>query len=200
MLQIINAATGKWKVLFALLSETGLRCGEAFGLHVEDFNLKARQVKVKRSIYRCKEVAPKTRKAHRTVDITPELCHMLEQHLNGRTQGYIFQPRNASPLNKDNSRHMLHKVLERLGIPKGGLHAFRHGRVSVLQAAGVPSDLIKQWVGHSSLKTTSRYTHFTNDYAQKMAAQNGVLNLNGPHGPHFSENQQREDGSQTAAA
>jgi len=39
MLQIVNAATGQWRVLFATLAGTGMRCGEAFGLHVEDVDL-----------------------------------------------------------------------------------------------------------------------------------------------------------------
>lgn len=38
MLQIVNAATGQWRVLFALLGGSGLRAGEAFGLHVEDLD------------------------------------------------------------------------------------------------------------------------------------------------------------------
>jgi hypothetical protein len=41
MRHVINAAKGQWKVLFATLASTGLRCGEAFGLHVEDLNLSA---------------------------------------------------------------------------------------------------------------------------------------------------------------
>ena len=200
MLQIINAAKGHWKPFFALLSETGLRFGEAAGLHVEDLNLLARKITVRRSIYRGQEVSPKTRKGYREVNINPELCHMLEQHLKSRTSGYIFQTRNSTPLSNQNSRRMLQTILKRLKIRKGGLHSFRHGRVSILQAAGVPAELIKQWVGHSNLRTTSKYTHFDDGFAQSEAMRVGLLNLIRPHRPHFE--QKLEDGqhSQSAAA
>lgn len=38
---IVDAATGHWKALFATMAGTGMRCGEAFGLHVEDLDLEA---------------------------------------------------------------------------------------------------------------------------------------------------------------
>src|SRR5262249_46003210 len=37
--RIIEAATGQYKVLFALLAGTGMRIGEAAGLHLEDLDL-----------------------------------------------------------------------------------------------------------------------------------------------------------------
>jgi integrase len=66
---------------------------------------------------------------------------------------------------------MLNIVLKKLDLPKAGLHAFRHGRVSLLQTMGVPGDLVKEWVGHSNLNTTSRYTHFQDNYRQQIASQ-----------------------------
>jgi hypothetical protein len=34
-------------------------------------------------------------------------------------------------------------------MPSHGYHAFRRFRFAVLRKAGVPDDLIKQWLGHS---------------------------------------------------
>jgi integrase len=87
----------------------------------------------------------------------------------------VFQTKNGRPLGKDNVRHALHRILAHLGIAKGGLHSFRHGRVSVLQANGVPPDLIKSWVGHSNLRTTSGYTLFDEVYRQNIAQQVGIF-------------------------
>jgi integrase len=39
-------------------------------------------------------------------------------------------------------------VLHRAG-KRGGFHAFRRFRFTVLRKAGVPDNLIKQWLGHS---------------------------------------------------
>ena len=51
MRQIVDAAPGQWKVLFATLAGTGMRCGEAFGLHVEDLDLAAGRIHIRRSVW-----------------------------------------------------------------------------------------------------------------------------------------------------
>jgi integrase len=61
MRQIIDAATGQWKVLFATMACTGMRCGEVFGLHVEDLNLSFGQIKVQCSVWQGREVTVKTK-------------------------------------------------------------------------------------------------------------------------------------------
>jgi integrase len=175
MRQIVEAAKGQWKPLFALLAEIGARSGEAFGLHVEDLDILGCKIHIRRSVYKGTEGNTKTRRGMRVVDISPEVAQMLKDHLRGRTSGRVFQSRNGTPLQKDNVRHSLHRILEKLRIPKGGLHAFRHGRVSVLQESGVPADLIKAWVGHSSLRTTSRYTHFEAPYRQSDAQRVSIF-------------------------
>jgi len=91
-------------------------------------------------------------------------------------------------LAKDNVRRKLHSLLLTLGLKKGGLHAFRHGRVSILQENGVPGDLVKEWVGHSSLRTTSRYTHFRDDYKQQVARALGLFSVNvSPNSPKLGQ-------------
>src|SRR5436309_14451734 len=134
---------------------------------------------------------------------------ILRRSLNGRTSGRLFQSNRGTPLAKGNVRRYLLSVLKRLGLKKVGLHAFRHGRVSVLQSNGVPGDLVKEWVGHSSLRTTSRYTHFSEDYRQKMASGLGLFSgkdsgskiahlvPTGPNSPKFEHEEKLE---QTAVA
>lgn len=175
MRQIINASTGQWRTLFATMAATGLRCGEVFGLHVEDLDLANCLIHVRRSVWRGQEVSVKTKNGNRTVNIEPTLTEMLRQHLNGRKSGRVFQTRNGTPLSKDNVRRKLVSVLDKLGLRRGGLHAFRHGRVSVLQEKGVPGDLVKEWIGHSSLRTTSRYTHIRPEYRERVAAEVGLF-------------------------
>lgn len=191
MRRIIAASKGQWRVLFATLASTGLRTGEAFGLHVEDLDLEAGTITVRRSVWNGEEVTPKTKKGYRVVNIDPALADMLRKQLNGRRGGRLFETRTGTPYSKGNVRRKLHETLRALEIPRGGLHAFRHGRVSVLQTNGVPSDLTKEWVGHSSLRTTSRYTHFTNEYKRKMADALGLgmeeKLPDGPHGPRFRD-------------
>jgi integrase len=124
-----------------MLASTGLRCGEAFGLHVEDIDLSAGRIYVRRSVWNGEEVSVKTKQGYRTVNIEPALVEMLIAHLGDRKGGRVFQTRNGTPFCKSNVRRKLNQILKQLNLPPAGLHAFRHGRVSVLQANGVPGDL-----------------------------------------------------------
>jgi len=169
MRQIVDETSGQWKVLFATLASTGLRCGEAFGLHVEDLDLATARIYVRRGIWNGQEVSVKTKKGYRVVNIEPVLVRMLAAHLGARKGGRVFQTRTGTPFCKSNVRRKLSQILKTLKLAPAGLHAFRHGRVSVLQANGVPGDLVREWVGHSSLRTTSRYTHFRDDFRKQIA-------------------------------
>jgi integrase len=193
---IIDAAPGQWKVLFATLAGTGMRCGEAFGLHVEDLDLGNGRIYIRRSVWEGEEVTVKTKQGYRAVTIDPILTGMLAAHLGTRKAGRVFETRTGTPICKRNARRRLNELLRDLKLPKAGLHAFRHGRVSVLQAMGVPGDLVKEWVGHSNLQTTSRYTHFQDDFRRQIASQVALFPQPfvaaklpvGPNGPNFVEN------------
>ncbi len=102
------------------------------------------------------------------MNIELALAEILREHLNGRASGRLFQTRNGTAFSKDNVRRNLLSVLDKLGLKPGGLHAFRHGRVSVLQENGVPGDLVKEWIGPSSLRTTSRYTHLRLNFVNAL--------------------------------
>ena len=113
---------------------------------------------------------------------------MLKQHLGEQKIGRVFQTRTGTPFSKGNVRRKLLSILRELDLKKGGLNAFRHGRVSILQENGVPGDLVKEWVGHSSLRTTSRYTHFRDDYRQQVATELGLFSgVVGPNGPKVEQ-------------
>jgi integrase len=109
---------------------------------------------------------------------------MLKEHLNGKTTGRVFESRQGTPLNANNiSKRILKPLLKELKLD-GSFHSFRHGRVSVLQQAGIPGDLIKEWVGHSSLRVTSRYTHFDNAFRKETV---GKLAVGSPPSPPSAE-------------
>jgi len=181
--KIVAAAKGPYKVLFALAFATGMRIGELLGLHVEDVDLTNSLVFVRRSTYRLQEVTPKSKAGYREIDVDCATIETVKQHIGSRTSGRLFQTKNGTPLVANNiNRHILKPICKKVEIPIGTTHAFRHGRVSILQQSGVPGDLVKRWVGHSSLKTTSKYTHFSVDYRKQMVA--GLVE-HGPNGPNL---------------
>ena len=68
-------------------------------------------------------------------------------------------------------------------VPKAGLHAFRHSRVTLLRKNGTPADLQKLWIGHSSLRTTDRYAHTDQEleYRRRAASRVGLDLIVGPN-------------------
>lgn len=182
---VVNAATGQWKILWATLAGTGMRISEAIGLHVEDVDLKAGSIVIRRSDWKGREQTPKSKRGYRVASIDPVLVGMLKAHIGKRTSGRLFCTRNGTPLGRRNANRSLYGTIKKLGIPKAGSHAFRHGRSSVLTANGVPQKLREEWMGHSSYRITERYTHFDDSYRQKMVSESALFSADGPNGPNF---------------
>src|SRR5579872_2484407 len=96
----------------------------------------------------------------------------------------------SSPISGANIlKRVLHPILKKLGIPKAGLHAFRHSRVTMLRKRGTPADLQKLWIGHSSLRTTDRYSRTDQEleYRRLAASKAGLDLVVGPNGPKIGE-------------
>lgn len=193
--QIIEAAPSAYRVLFALLAGTGMRIGEAAGLHLDDLDLDNGVIYVRRSVWNGQELEPKTENAVREIDIDPTLAALLREHVGQSRRTRVFEARNGSPLSAGNLRNrVLHPLLFKLGIPKAGLHAFRHSRVTMLRKNGTPADLQKQWIGHSSLKTTDRYSHTDREleYRQKAAGRVGLDLIVGPKSSTWTQSSSEE--------
>jgi len=190
--KIINAAQGQYRVLFAVLAATGMRISEAAGLYVDDLDLTNCVIRVRRGVVEGIEQETKTPSGERIIDIAPELADLLRQHLTCRTSGRVFRARNTAPIHAGNIRkRVLHPLVQKLGIARGGFHAYRHARVTILRKKGMPAELQTQWIGHSSLRTTDGYDHTREEveYRQQNARKARIVigPQVGPNGPHAGE-------------
>jgi integrase len=101
---------------------------------------------------------------------------MLKKHIGDRQTGLVFIGRRGKPLMVgDVNGYLLKPILKKLELPYGTTHAMRHGGVSRFQEAGVHGDLITKWVGHGSLKMTSKYTHFSAKHRKEVVAKLGAI-------------------------
>lgn len=83
----------------------------------------------------------------------------------------MFPSKNGRPLRNNNVlRRHLHTILQALSIREGGLHGFRHGRVSFLVENNTPVEVIKAWVGHGSERMVRIYTHLRPLYRSSVLA------------------------------
>jgi integrase len=170
--KIVVAAKGQYKVLFKLAAETGARAGELYALTADDLLFEHNVIRINKSMFRQKVGSPKTKNASRWVNVKPYVMQMLKAHLNGRTEGLVFQTRRKTPLvNSTVLNKHLHPVLRKLGIERGGMHGFRHHRVSTLVMAGTAIEVIKKWIGHGSEEMIRRYTHLRPDFMQEELAR-----------------------------
>jgi integrase len=178
---IVDAATGQYKILFRLAGYTGMRCGELCALRVEDLHLEHGVLEVRRSVWEGQEGPTKNRR-RRMVYLDSVTVKMLQDYLGNRKSGRVFESRLGTPLvNREINRKVLTPLCKQLGIEPGGMHAFRHGRVSHMQANRMPADFVLSQIGHSSLRVTSNYTHFAHQQKRDLAehllscAQNAQL-------------------------
>ena len=169
MASIVANADGMYKALFATAAGTGMRAGELFGLEVQDVDLNGGIIHVRRSVWEGARQAPKTRNAYRKVGIDAGLVTILKAYLGDRKSGYLFPTRNGTPLRLGNVvKRALHPILDEMKIPRSGMHAFRHGRVSFLVENNVPIVTIKAWIGHGSEVMIERYTHSRPEFHQSV--------------------------------
>jgi integrase len=169
---ILVAAPGQYKTLFTLAAETGMRAGELYGLRVEDVDFARNIVHVRRSMWNGQAQTPKTSNAYRAIDVQPYVTEMLKQHLAGRTAGLVFLSKRGTPLRNCLvlNKH-LHPLLRKIGVARGGMHAFRHFRVSFLVQNETPFEVIKRWIGHGSEQMIRHYTHLHPTYRKEVMAR-----------------------------
>jgi integrase len=150
MKRIIRDSRPAHRTLYALLSETGLRIGEALGLQVRDVNVEAGTLEIKRSVYNGKVQAPKTEAAYRTLTLSTYLTDMLKDILSGNFEDFIFKSGAGTPLWPDKILlRDLQPLLKDLKLEPVGLHAFRRGNATLLcSVLGCPEKIAAHRLGH----------------------------------------------------
>ena len=145
-----------------ILAYTGLRFGELTGLNVEDVDLHARRIRVRRSITqlsgRLIEGPPKSRAGRRSVPIPQRLIPILQHRVAGRTtsQPAITSPK-GSRLGIENWKRAVgwRTRIAELGHPTMRVHDLRHTYASLARSAGADMKLLQVSMGHASIMVTA---------------------------------------------
>jgi len=164
--RIIKTASEPQATFYWVAAETGLRAGELAGLRKTDVDFANRRLSVEQSIWKGAVQTPKTESSVRTISISRQLANRLSAHVNGKPHGesvYFFCTRTGSPWDANMVvKRKLWCTLKALQYPRCGLHAFRHGNATLMDALGVPLKVKQYRLGHSRAGniTTDVYTHF----------------------------------------
>lgn len=154
---------------------TGLRRGELLGLKWEDIDWTQGIIRVRRQVARVNgeivEAPLKTKNSYRAMSISADAIEVLKAQRAKTHDEYVFPSPTGGPISPDSVLHMLHRVLERAGLPKVRFHDLRHTFATLALQNGV--DIIKTvsgMLGHYSAGfTLDTYAHVTTA-AQKEAA------------------------------
>jgi len=143
-------------IFFRLLACTGMRISEVMNLTWSDVDLKTGVIKITKS---------KSKKI-RSIPIRPDLSERLKS-LPTRDNKYVLDNGcNERLYGTTWYRVILRKALNACHIEYRPVHSFRHTFAAQLVMSGVDIFTVKELLGHSDIKMTTIYLHFSADHAK----------------------------------
>ncbi len=182
---ILAIAEEPWRTLFTILAMTGLRAGEVLGLQVGDLDFLRMTITIRRSAWYGRIQATKSRASETVLPMPESLGQVLKSYLasgNRQAGDFLFVTRNNRPPSSNKVvEYHLWMILDALGIPRCGLHAFRHSHTALLFDSGATPKVVQRQLRHSDARTTLQiYGHVVGN-AQREAVERvaAVLDANG---------------------
>ncbi len=171
--RIIAVAPQPYRTMFAIAAMTGLRVGEVVALQKDDLDFANRLIHVRRSAWYGYTQTLKSRASRADVVMAKALLTLLGEYLatwTANPEGFLFLNRNGRPYAANKVvEYGLWPVLDRLKLPRGGMHAFRHAHASLLMNVGAPATVTMEQMRHSDARITlGVYGHVIGD-AQREA-------------------------------
>jgi site-specific recombinase XerD len=157
--RLINTPSNlKHRALLKTVYSAGLRVGEVVRLkphHIESDPTRM-MIRVEQG---------KGRKDRYTILSKELLLTLREYYQECRPWKWLFQGRNhGEPMSQGTAQRIYHDAKKKTGIKRGrGIHTLRHCFASHLLWAGEDIYTIQRLLGHSSIKTTVRYLHVTQE-------------------------------------
>jgi site-specific recombinase XerD len=154
----------KYKAIIAAAYAAGLRISEVCVLRIADIDSQRMRIHVRSG----------KGKKDRYVMLGDSLLSLLRQYYQKvRPQGeYLFPgqkpQRHITPTAVN---QVLRKVVRQTGLAKKvTMHTLRHCFATHLMEAGTDIRILQVLLGHSSIRTTLRYTHITDRLVQKLVS------------------------------
>ena len=181
-----STSVSRWYPLFHTIAFTGMRRGEALGLHWSDVDLAAGHVVITSQLVDAGEGPqlgePKTRAGARIVPIDALTVTVLKDR-NATQQaerdawgpawqdhGLVFTREDGSPVRPDYATRLFGRLSLQAGVPRIRLHDLRHTHASLALLAGVDIKVISARLGHSTTTITADlYTHVIPIVARRAA-------------------------------
>jgi len=166
--RILMVADDPWRTLFYISTMDGLRAGEVLGLQWGDIDFDRRLLHIRRSAWYGKVQTAKSEASETVLPIPDVLVDVLRSYKaqwKPNPEGFLFVTRNGRPPSSNKVvEYHLWTILDALGIPRCGLHAFRHSHTALLLDCGATPKVVQRQLRHSDARTTLEiYGHVVGD-------------------------------------
>ena len=174
----------------------GLRKSEALSLKWSAVDFQNNTISIEFTVVKNKSIiekaSTKTESSCRKYELIPEIKTLLQQlkieqeknRINNPLycqNDYVFKHADGTPFRPDCLTRSFQRALARAGFPNMRFHDLRHSTASILADKGWDINSIKDWLGHSDIKTTANiYTHISHQRKITMARDlYGMLTMKG---------------------
>ena len=185
---LANTKSERLGFAWALLLTRGMRRGELCGLRWAEVDLDGGVLVVTRTRVvvegRAIDSAPKTKAGHRTIPLDASLVALLKAHRARQAEerlragqsysdaDYVLANELGEAYHPDTVSHRFDEAVKTTGLPRIRLHDSRHTAASLMLAAGVPTKVVSELLGHASPTITlAIYAHTLPGMAQEAGEQ-----------------------------
>jgi integrase len=162
--------------LWHLFASTGMRRGEALGLHWDAVDLDRGTVEIRTALvaigYELHWSEPKTDRSRRSIALDPHTVQVLHAHRKRQLterlaagpawtdHGLVFTNEVGEPVHPDRASKLFEAHEQTAGLPHIGVHGLRHGWATMALRAGVHPKVVQERLGHSTIAMTlDTYSH-----------------------------------------
>lgn len=156
-----------------LLFSTGIRVSELCNLKIHDVNLSDNNVLIMGKGAKERVICISNYEVLKTIKL-----YMKHRIAFEHSSDYMFINRRGNRLSEQSVRAIIKKTLKEAGINiRITPHMFRHTLATSLLDRGVDCRHIQKILGHSSIKTTERYTHVSMEMQKVILTQKHPRNI-----------------------
>lgn len=154
------------RLILEMLLATGARVSELSNMKLIDFNLENREIRI---IGKGQKERIVFYGSYCEKSLNNYLNNARKYLLDGKTSDYLFINNNGTKLTDRGIRLIISKIIETSSITsKVSPHTFRHTFATIMLNEGCDIRSVQELLGHSSLSTTSIYTHLTNEQIRNV--------------------------------